>query len=500
MKAAQPLATSISIVVPAYDEARRLPAFLDELIAWAGRSRHAVEILVVDDGSRDETGRLAEARREAFPALRVLSNERNRGKGYSVKKGLLAARGEYRLFMDADGSVGPEEIDRNLPALIEDRCDVFIGSRVLRDDERPLEVRWHRKALGTIYNQLVHRFLFERIADPQCGFKIFKAEVVRPLFARSYLDGYGFDLEILYLAYKMGYRVEEGPVAWRHVPGSKVNLFFDSARMLVNIFQIRNWHCTPINPDSEHMGPDEYGYMFEMESTHWWFRSKYKLVRKWIRESGLERPEILDVGCGTGGFLYTLGGLGTGHGADVSDKAIAFCRSRGLERVRCCPAEAIDFEAGRFDVVTCLDLLEHLPEPVRALAEMRRVLRPGGLLLVTVPALKLLWSQHDEALCHLRRYDRGRLERELREAGFIVERTGYFFHSSFYAVAPIRILRRFRVEGGQPSSDTTTMPPEPFNRMLEMLFTAEMALMDWVDWPVGTTLFALAKRGSDPDT
>ena len=485
---------SLSIVVPAYNEARRLPVFLEELMTWAHEHPDPVEIIVVDDGSRDDTAEMVRRYVQDYAGLRLIINEKNEGKGYAVKRGLLASRGAIALFMDADGSVAPAEIDRNLALLKSGEADLFIGSRVLGAGERPLQVKWYRKVLGQAFNGLVHRFLFEQVADPQCGFKMFRREIIQPLFARSYLNGYGFDLEILYLAHKMGYRAVEGPVAWRHMSGSKVNLVTDSARLFVDILRIRNWHCTPVQRHSDLMGPDEYRFMYEMETSHWWFQSKFALARKLVESIAASHDSILDLGCGTGGFLSCIEDLGEVHGVDGSKQAVAFCHARGLSRVKHCAAEDVDHPDAVFDLVTSLDLLEHLPEPELALREVLRVLRPGGHLVITVPAHKLLWSQHDEALGHLRRYDRKSLRRDLEVAGFRVERMGHYFHSSVYAVAPIRFLRRFRVKPGQHSSDTTTMPPEPFNGWLKRVFDIERAMLDRVNFPIGTTLFAVAAK------
>src|SRR6185436_12692004 len=124
--------------------------------------------------------------------------------------------------------------------LLKENYDIFVGSRVIEDPTRILKTKWYRKLIGSVFNFFVRKFLFCQIKDTQCGFKMFRRETVKPLFARSYLRGFGFDIEILYLAHKMGYRVKEGPVSWKSVDGSKVNLLRDSAKMFVNILQIRN--------------------------------------------------------------------------------------------------------------------------------------------------------------------------------------------------------------------------------------------------------------------
>ena len=232
----------VSIVIPAYNEARRLPGFLDEMIFYCKNSSRTYEVIVVDDGSNDKTFEIASGYKTRFPELQAAKIKKNSGKGYAVEQGFLRARGDICLFLDADGSVGPDEIGKNLHYVLEDGYDIFVGSRVIRDNSRILKVKWYRKAAGSVFNFLVQTFLFKDIKDTQCGFKMFRNKVVRPLFSKSHIRGFGFDMEIMYLAYKMGYKVKEGPVSWRHIGGSRFNLIVDSIKMLFNIFQIRKWH------------------------------------------------------------------------------------------------------------------------------------------------------------------------------------------------------------------------------------------------------------------
>ncbi len=483
----------ISVVIPAFNESRRLPAFLRELIDYCRRSQKTYEIIVVDDGSSDHTAKVALEFLEVFPSLFVSKLETNRGKGYAVKHGLLKARGKIGLFMDADGSTPPTEIERNLTYL-DEGYDIFIGSRVLKDEDQVLKVALHRKAIGTVFNFLVQKILFTKIKDTQCGFKIFKKEIINPLFSRMNINRFGFDLEILYLAHKMGYRVKEGPVSWRHVKGSKVNLISDSMKMFMNIIQVRNWHCTPINPQSLYLGPDEYGFMYEMENTHWWFISRNRLIRHLIESRNRSFPMILDAGSGTGVNLRSYGELGRAFGIDISHQAIEFCRKRNLKNLIRGPLEQIGFKKKTFDLITCLDVLEHTVDPLRTLAELKRVLKDDGIMIVTVPAFKFLWSQHDEALSHLRRYTKDDLQLELQEAGMKIEKIGYFFFASFFIVTPVRIARKFLSRNIVSKSDTTTMPPRLLNEFLKKLFSLEIKIIDYFDLPFGTTLYAVVSK------
>jgi dolichyl-phosphate beta-glucosyltransferase len=487
-------AIDISVIIPAFNEAKRLPLFLDRLISYCRLQRDNYEIIVVDDGSSDDTSKCVARYRTKFSHLYIVRIRRNRGKGYAVKRGFLRATGKVCLFLDADGSVSPEEIEKNMHYIEEGGYDIFIGSRVLKEHGQVLKVKWYRKFVGVVFNFCVQTFLFKNIKDTQCGFKMFKKEVVKPLFSRSYIRGFGFDIEILYLAHKMGYRVKEGPVSWHHVSNSKVNLMLDSLRMFIDILRVRNWHCTPINTFAKYMGPDEYRFMYEMEKYHWWFVSHRKLMIHLLQSLHLPpEPLILDAGSGTGSNILELNRFGKTFGIDISEKAVDFCFKAGLRNVIVSPLEKMPFSERMFDVVTCLDVLEHTNDPLEALAEIKRVLKDNGKLILTVPAFRILWSQHDDALCHLRRYEKESLISDLNEAGFKVEKIGYFFFVSFFIVASIRILRRFYFTG-KIKSDTTTLPPKPLNKFFIALFRNEIRISDILNFPFGTTLYAVASK------
>lgn len=231
---------SISVIIPAYNEAERLPRSLKTVQDFLNSKNLSYEIIVVDDGSRDRT---AESAKNSLMGIQhlILSNENNRGKGYCVRKGMLAASGKYLLFTDADLSTPIHELDRVLPHL-EDGYDIVIGSRAAKDPAVKREMLWYREVMGRAYNLFAQLILFPGITDSQCGFKCFKHDVARDLFSKQKLDGFSFDGEILYLARKKGYRIRELAVHWFQAPKSKVKIISDSFRMFFELVKIKLLH------------------------------------------------------------------------------------------------------------------------------------------------------------------------------------------------------------------------------------------------------------------
>jgi dolichyl-phosphate beta-glucosyltransferase len=231
----------ISVVIPAKNEEGRLPQFLQSLIAYCQKSRYRYELIVVDDGSSDKTSEVVLNLKKSFPSLILIRFEHNQGKGASVKHGLLSARGQIALFMDADGSTPAEEIEKNLGFLTAG-YDIVIGSRALDNTSCSIKALPYRKLMGRFFSFFVHRFLIKDITDTQCGFKIFRRSIIRPLWENIRISGFGFDLEVLFLAQRMNYKIKEVSVNWTHRENSKINLVKDSLTMLINIFQIKKWY------------------------------------------------------------------------------------------------------------------------------------------------------------------------------------------------------------------------------------------------------------------
>lgn len=230
----------LSIVIPSYNEELRLPETLERIAAYLPSLGGETEILVVDDGSDDRTREVAESFRQKLPSLRVISNGENRGKGYSVRHGMLAARGRSVLFSDADLSAPIEEAPKLLEAL--KTFDVAIGSRALDRSLITVRESRFREFAGIIFNSIVRAILRLPFVDTQCGFKAFRRESCQVLFQQQRIERFGFDPELLYLARHHGLLTVEIPVRWGHSHATKVNMLRDSIQMFVDVFTIR-WNA-----------------------------------------------------------------------------------------------------------------------------------------------------------------------------------------------------------------------------------------------------------------
>lgn len=207
----------LSVVIPAFNEARRLPRTLESLRAYLESAKRSYEIVIVDDGSHDETSRVAT---EAGAIL--LKNEGNRGKGYSVRRGMLAAQGVRRLMTDADLSTPIEELPR-LSSLLDQGYDVAIGSRAVPGASIEVRQGPFREGMGRVFNRLVQLFVLPGLHDTQCGFKLFTAEAAIDGFSSALLDGFCFDVEVLFIVKRRGRRIAEIPVVWRNDAATRVS-------------------------------------------------------------------------------------------------------------------------------------------------------------------------------------------------------------------------------------------------------------------------------------
>ena len=226
----------LSIIIPAHNEERRLPGSLEKIVAFLEKQDYQAEVIVVDNGSSDNTSGVVEGFMARYPFISLIREER-RGKGLAVKLGMLAARGEYLFLCDADLSMPIEEVAKFLPPQLED-YDVAIASREVEGARRYGEPP-HRHLMGRVFNLIVRLLAVRGFQDTQCGFKCFRREVARDIFSRQTMEGWGFDVEVLFIAQKRGYRIVEVPINWYYMANSRVRPIRDSIRMFREVLQVR---------------------------------------------------------------------------------------------------------------------------------------------------------------------------------------------------------------------------------------------------------------------
>ena len=230
-----------SIVIPAYNEAARIQNALDQVAACIQARNWSAEVVVVDDGSRDQTAEIVRAFAQNHPEVRLLQNPGNHGKGYSVRNGILHSFGEVVMFTDADLSSPMEEAERLLAAL-DYGADVAIGSRWMDRTRQTIHQPLYRQFFGRCFNGVTRAIMGLPYADTQCGFKAFTRAAAQTVFQLQTIERWGFDPEILFIARKRGYRVDEVPVSWAHDERTRISYLRDGTRMLQDIAIVR-WNA-----------------------------------------------------------------------------------------------------------------------------------------------------------------------------------------------------------------------------------------------------------------
>ena len=232
----------VSIVIPAYNESERIVAPLKTVLEFISTTGRNAEVIVVDDGSSDDTAKVAESAFSAMPNIQsnVIRYEKNRGKGFAVKTGLMAANADVALFSDADLSTPIDEMSKLVDPIMRDECDVAFGSRALDRSLIGTHQPWRREQGGRVMNFIIRTMSGLPFADTQCGFKAFNLTKFRPLLDVMKIDRFGFDVEFLFVANHHHLRLKEIPVRWNDVEGSKVSVFRDTRRMISELNQIRS--------------------------------------------------------------------------------------------------------------------------------------------------------------------------------------------------------------------------------------------------------------------
>ena len=248
-------------------------------------------------------------------------------------------------------------------------------------------------------------------------------------------------------------------------------------------------------PLPREMQQHTYSIMYAVEEHHWWFVGRRRILKSFVARivAGLKttKPQILDIGCGTGANLEMLAEFGDAQGVDVSAEALTFCRARGLDQVRQGEAEQLPYEDSKFDLVTALDVVEHLDDDLSGLKEMRRVLHADGRALIFVPAFMFLWGVQDDISNHRRRYTLPGIKDVLQSAGFELERATYANITFFFPILLGRML--MRATGYRPASENN-LTIGGLNGFLGSLFGAESTFLRYLNFPFGVSIICVARR------
>jgi dolichyl-phosphate beta-glucosyltransferase len=466
---------AVSIIVPAFNEAGAIRSTLDELSRYLEKTGLAHEIIVVDDGSTDETARAVEEMAQSRPAISLLSLDDNRGKGAAVRRGVQKSSGEVVAFIDADLPYRLQNLGDALTLVQSESADVVIGARDLPASESDPSYPLARRFTGRAFSVVVETFLVPGIPDTQCGLKVFSREAAERLFSESTLDGFGFDFEILFLARKYGYRIQRIPVGLTHRHESKVRIVRDSMRMLRDLVMVRlndrrrryrrARRCpvclaqfvrtrTQIGPhvvrecsrcrcrflarfppaeELERLYQDDYfrstdsrrrgyGQVDDERSVRKTCEARLKILRRFVPPRG----RVLEVGAGTGSFGVVAGESYDYVGIDLSRAAVTEGRGRGVELI-ISDLDRFVNTGPTFDAVCLFHVFEHLPDPHQALASIHDLLKPGGSLLLITPDTESLlatvsgdrWVSYKFPE-HLILYSRSALIELLEQSGFEV--------------------------------------------------------------------------------
>jgi dolichyl-phosphate beta-glucosyltransferase len=494
---------SFSLVVPVYNEQERFAERAQELADFIRAFPIGSELLIVDDGSTDRTAEIMEAFLADQPDLRArLLRRPHKGKGSAVRAGLKAASAEYAGFCDVDLSTPLDQLELILEAACAGPV-LAIGSRQAAASR--LLKRQHpvREWLGKTYNGLVQLTLTPGIVDTQCGAKVAATSLWARILPWSREPHLAWDVEIVAIARRLGIEVQEVAVVWVNDERSRVRLGRDGLAMVAAVPRILHTVRT-LQPEPTWVAAAGREGIFddrqaatlsESDTRHWWFRSKGTFVAAAIqRHVPTDRRDgyLVDVGAGAGGVTMLLGWpLRRLVAVDGSESLAASAHKRHSVLAAVGAGERLPIREGSVATVTLLDVIEHLQNPDQTLREIWRVLRPGGHLVVTVPAHDWLWSGADELLGHVRRYTRPLLRSHLAAAGF---RPLSMSHIFSWLVVPVSLQRRLATGEEQLGLDRQS---PLLDRLALLLTRLELMVVRYLSLPLGTSIICVAVKQDD---
>ena len=473
--AAPPAAVKLSVVVPVWNERFLVRDLLARVLAVEDPCIRELEVVVVDDGSTDGTRDLLRQLARDEPRVRYFEHARNMGKGAAIRTGIAAATGDLTLFQDADLEYDPRDYPRLVRPFLEDGADVVYGSRFLAADRRRV-LRFRHSRVNRWLTWMSNFFTDLDLTDMETCYKVFRTELLKSIPLRS--NDFALEPEITAKIAKRGFRIFEVPVSYlgrTHLEGKKIG-WRDGFRAIATM--IRYWLV------DDAYAPDEYGshILTSLE--------KARRFNRWMADE--VRPNVgarvLEIGAGIGNITVWLLPRDSWMASDINPNYIHYLRNLTaakpyLEVQRVDVERSEDFSQlrERFGTVICLNVLEHVGDPLQALRNMRSALAPGGTLVLYVPHGQRLYSSLDEVLGHRCRYDRAMLERELAATGF--------------ELAEWRFFNRAAIPGWWWNGKV--LKRRSFSRVQLKLFDLAVPLLRRVDrllpWP-GLGLIAIARR------
>ena len=487
---------TLGLVVPLFNEADRLRDYGKQLADFLHDLPAGSELLFVDDGSTDATVAAVEEliAAHAGRAIRLLRRPHH-GKGATVAAGLQAVGGEYAGFCDVDLATPLEHFSHIVDAAVSAPV-LAVGSRDLSGSTLLESEGRLRETLGRLYNRLLQLTVAPGVVDTQCGAKVAARSVWSTILPYCREEGFAWDAEVIAVARARHVPVQEVPIAWRHDERSQVRLLRDGTAMVRSLPRIvqsaRRAAADADRPGGGGGGVFDAGnadLLVAADQTHWWFRGKAAFVATALRRTRTGSAEgwLVDVGAGAGGVTSMVGwDLRSTMVLEGNASMARQAARRGLLAVQG-DVTALPLGDGVAAVVSVLDVIEHLDDPLPCLREARRVLAGDGRLVVNVPAHQWLWSAADEELGHIRRYTRTRLERELAAAGLDPVLVTHVFS---WLVPPVWFTRRLSRQGAELGLDKTS---PLIDRAAMVLTAAERALVGHARVPLGTSLLCVAR-------